>query len=174
MDNRDTRSRQWTELLEKIRDLKFAMLTTEDGEGRLHSRPMATLEAEEEGTLWFFTSRSSRKAHELGEHAGVNLAFIDGGKDTFLSVAGEGRLVDDAGKARELWSPVMKAWFPGGLEDPDLILLRVDVEEAEYWDMASKKMVSLFHMAKALVGKGDRGGGFSGHGTIAPSPGGPA
>ena len=60
------------------------------------------------------------------------------------------------------------------IEDPDLILLRVDVEEAEYWDMASKKMVSLFHMAKALVGKGDRGGGFSGHGTIAPSPGGPA
>jgi general stress protein 26 len=171
MDNRDDLSRQWSELLEKIRDVKFAMLTTENDEGRLHSRPMAILEAEETGVLWFFTARSSRKSHEVEEHRRVNLAFVDGGHDTFLSVAGEARLVDDPGKARELWNPMMKSWFPQGLEDPELTLLRVDVEEAEYWDMASKKVVSLFHLAKALVGRGDRGEGFRGHGTVRPQPG---
>jgi len=170
MDNRDDQDRQWSQLLEKIRDLKFAMLTTEDDQGRLHSRPMAVLEAEEAGVLWFFTARSTRKARDLVGHARVNLAFIGGGQDTFLSVAGDARLVDDPGKARDLWSPMMKAWFPQGVDDPDLILLRVDVEEAEYWDMTSKKMVSLFHLAKALVGKGDRGETFSGHGTLRPSP----
>lgn len=172
MDHRDDHAKQWADLLDKIRHMKLAMLTTEGEEGHLHSRPMQTLETEEDGVLWFFTSRSSRKAWEINQHARVNLAYADGGKDTFISVAGEAVLVEDRRRAERLWSPVQKAWFPGGVDDPDLVLLRVDVEEAEYWDMASKKWATLAQFAKSLAGKGERGVDFPGHGTLRP-PGGP-
>lgn len=168
MDNRDSQERQWTELTEKIKDIKFAMLTTENEEGFLHSRPMATLEAEAKGVLWFFTGKSTLKAAEVGRNPRINLAYIDGGKDTFISVAGEASLLQDPEKARELWNPFMKAWFPQGLDDPDLALLRIDIEEAEYWDIASKKMQTLIRFAKSLAGAGgDRE--MPGHGRIRPA-----
>ncbi|MDB5049331.1 MAG: ral stress protein [Fibrobacteres bacterium] len=149
MDARDDKSEQWSQLLEKIQDIKFTMLTTENEEGVLHSRPMATLNTLEEGSLWFFTGKSTHKCREIGRHPRVNLAFVAGGKDTFVSIAGEAQLVEDASKAEELWNPMMQAWFPEGLDDPELILLRVDVEEAEYWDVASRKMTRFTQFAKS-------------------------
>ena len=50
---------------ELIKDIRVAMLTTVDNEGRLHSRPMATQQTEFDGTLWFFTDSDSVKVHEL-------------------------------------------------------------------------------------------------------------
>jgi general stress protein 26 len=167
MDNRDAKQEQWAELLGKIRDIKFAMLTTLNEEGFLHSRPMATLEAGEEGVLWFFTGRTTLKAREIAAHPRVNLAYSDGGHDTFVSLAGEAHLVGDRGKAEELWNPIMKAWFPQGLDDPDLVLMRVDVEEAEYWDTASKRMTTLIRFAKSLAGHAE-GDEMPGHGVLHP------
>ncbi|MDB5106620.1 MAG: Pyridoxamine 5-phosphate oxidase-like FMN-binding protein [Fibrobacteres bacterium] len=167
MDNRDDKAEQWKELLEKIRDIKFAMLTTENEGGFLHSRPMATLEASESGAFWFFTGKSSLKVREIDHDGRVNLSYISGDRDTYVSVAGEARVVQDAAKAKALWNPFMKAWFPQGLDDPDLILLRVDVDEAEYWDVTSKKMTTLIRFAKNLVGAGDREEP-PGHGKIRP------
>ena len=167
MDNRNALSTQWSQLLEKIRDINFAMLTTENEDGTLHSRPMATQEATSEGSLWFFTGRSSQKIKDIEGCSQVNLAYVAGDRNTFISVAGEAYWVDDKSKAKELWSPILKAWFPGGLEDPDLILLRVDVESVEYWDLASKKMETLIRFVKALAGKGDPEES-TGHGTIRP------
>lgn len=168
MDSRDPQATQWAQLLEKIRDIKFAMLTTEDDDGALHSRPMATLEAEDQGVLWFFTGRSTHKTQEIGHHPRVNLAYASGDKDTFLSVAGTASLLDDPAKARELWSPFMKAWFPQGLDDPDLVLIRVEVESAEFWDVASKKMMTLFRLAKAMAGGGGHGEDSPTHGRLQP------
>jgi len=66
-------------------------------------------------------------------------------------VSGRASVVRDRGKAEELWSPAMKAWFPDGLDDPDLALLRVQVEDAEYWDTPSSKMVHVVGFVKAVA-----------------------
>ena len=167
MDNRETKTEQWTELIGKIRDIKFAMLTTESESGFLHSRPMATLEATEAGAFWFFTGKSSLKVREIYHDHRVNLAYIGGDNDTFVSVAGEAHIIEDHAKAKALWNPFMKAWFPQGVDDPDLALLRVDVDEAEYWDVASKKMTTLIRFARSLVGAGSPDES-TGHGRIRP------
>jgi hypothetical protein len=60
-------------------------------------------------------------------------------------------VVRDKAKAKELWNPLLKAWFPQGLDEPDLVLLNVKVEKAEYWDSPSGKMVQLAGLAKALA-----------------------
>ena len=127
------------------------MLTTEDADGVLRSRPMATQRVEFEGDLWFFTSASSKKVREAATHNEVNLSYVDPGSNKYVSVSGSASLVRDPAKARELWNPIYKAWFPKGLEDPILALLKVEVNKAEYWDSPSSTMVQLAGFLKAVA-----------------------
>jgi general stress protein 26 len=134
-----------------IKGIKFAMLTTAEADGSLRSRPMATQRGAFDGTLWFFTRASSHKVEEVRQDRHVNVAYADPDDQRYVSVSGKARLVRDKGKMKEFWSPAYKVWFPQGLEDPDVALLRVDVTEAEYWDSPSGTMVYLIGMAKAAV-----------------------
>lgn len=167
MDNRETKSKQWTEFLEKVGKIKFAMMTTESEGGVLRSRPMTTLDTEENGTLWFLTGKSTHLVRELETDSRVNLSYVASDHDTYLSIAGEARLVEDTFKVKELWNPAMKAWFPKGQDDPDLALLKVEISDAEYWDVESKKMIALMRMVKAIAGHPDTRPD-PGHGTLRP------
>jgi general stress protein 26 len=119
---------------ELIKEVKIAMLTTMDDQGRHRSRPMGTQQVEFDGDLWFFTGSDSEKAREIAAHPQVNVSYADPGANRYVSVSGKATLVEDADKMEELWNPIFKAWFPDGLDDPTLTLLRVEVEEAEYWE----------------------------------------
>jgi general stress protein 26 len=136
---------------ELIKDIRVAMLTTVDNEGRLHSRPMETQQSEFDGTLWFFTDSESEKVHELERDRHVNLSYAKPDDQRYVSVSGTASTVRDQAKMKELWSPLHKAWFPKGLDDPNIALLRVDVDRAEYWDAPSSATVRLFGFAKAVL-----------------------
>lgn len=142
------------ESIKKIQELTegidFCMLTTIDG-GALRSRPMSTQEFEFDGDLWFFTSDETHKVEEIENDNRVNVAYSKPDENTYLSISGKADIVKDRAKIEELWSPVLKAWFPEGVNDPHLCLLRVGVEQAEYWDAPSSKIVQLFGMVKAIA-----------------------
>jgi general stress protein 26 len=121
-------------LRELMKDIDFAMLTTVDDDGTLRSRPMSTQEAEFDGDLWFFTSADTGKVYDIARENQVNVAYARPDKHTYVSVSGTARLVKDRAKMEELWSPAYKAYFPKGLDDPELSLLKVEVEKAEYWE----------------------------------------
>ena len=138
-------------LAKLIKGIKVAMLTTQEADGTLRSRPMATQDAEFDGTLWFFTQASSHKVDEIDREHNVNVSYADESDNRYVSVSGRARLVRDRAKIDELWSPILKAWFPKGKDDPEIALLRVDVEKAEYWDAPSSTLVKLVGFAKAMV-----------------------
>ena len=144
---------QATEKLGKlISKVKFAMLTTADEDGTLRSRPMATQNPDDfNGDLWFFTRASAPKVGEVEHEHQVNVAYAEPADQLFVSVSGRANLVRDHAKAEQLWTPAMKAWFPKGLEDPDLALLQVHVEKAEYWDTPSSTLVHLVGFVKATI-----------------------
>jgi general stress protein 26 len=154
---------------EMIKDVKMAMLTTEAEDGVLHSRPMATQEMDRfDGTLWFFTAASSGKVSELDWNPEVNLSYAQPSDTKYVSVSGTGEVVRDRAKMQELWNDIYKAWFPQGLNDPDLCLLKVEVSTAEYWEAKSGKMVQLFGYLKALA-TGERAQGGE-HGVVDVEP----
>ena len=138
-------------LRELIKNVRTAMLTTHDTEGSLHSRPMATQQAEFDGKLWFFTDATSAKAYEIQKDQHVNASYAKPDDQVYISVTGIASVNRDRAKMEELWNPIHKAWFPQGLEDPNLCLLEVDVQKAEYWDSPSSKVVQLYGFAKALL-----------------------
>jgi general stress protein 26 len=146
-------------LAKLIKGIQVAMLTTQDDDGTFRSRPMATQQTEFDGTLWFFTQAGSHKVHEIDREHQVNLSYADPGDNRYVSVSGLATLVRDRAKIDDLWSPVLKAWFPQGKDDPDIALLRVDVTKAEYWDAPSSTLVKLAGFTKAvLTGKEYRPG----------------
>ena len=61
--------------------------------------------------------------------------------------------MQDAAKAKELWSPWVKTWFDGP-EDPELTLIQIVPEQGYYWDTKDGKIVSMLKMAAgAITGK---------------------
>ena len=140
-------------LAEKIKDVRFAMMTTVEANGTLRSRPMATQDPEKtfDGDLWFFTGIDTPKVEELERNPHVGLSYAKPESDLYVSVSGTAQLVRDRAKMEEFYTPFVKAWFPDGLDDPNLALLKVTVTEAEYWDAPNSKMVQLVGLVKAVV-----------------------
>ena len=139
-------------LWELVKDIRFAMFTTRT-DGRLRSRPMTTQnsEVDERSSLWFFMSRGSDAVGDLESDPVVNVAYADPGRDAYVSVSGEAAVVEDRAKKEQLWSKLAEAWFPDGVDDPELALVEVRIEDAEYWDVKESKVTQLFKMAKAAV-----------------------
>jgi general stress protein 26 len=144
----DTTAKLW----ELIRDIKYGMFTANHGNGHLHSRPMTTLNRDEKGgVLWFFMSRSGEPALDIESMPEVNVSYSDPGRDAYVSVSGTARIVHDPARKNVLWSPLAQAWFPGGVGDPDLALVAVTINHAEYWDVKTNKATKIFEMAKATI-----------------------
>lgn len=138
---------------ELIRDISIAMLTTQTPDGSLRSRPMQSHQDDKhfDGTIWFFTGANTGKVDEIQDDTHVNLSYAAPDKQRYVSVSGRASVVRDKDKAKELWNPAYKAWFPGGLDDPDLALLKIHVEAAEYWDTPGSAVVHLVGFVKAVA-----------------------
>jgi general stress protein 26 len=122
-----------------IKDIKVAMLTSWDGQ-QMHSRPMHGYQEEFAGELFFFSKLDSGKTHEARKHDQINLAYADIKSQTYVSVAGRAEIVVDRELIKRFWNPMASAWFPKGLDDPDIALIKVTAESAEYWDMTASRM----------------------------------
>ena len=139
-------------LREMIKDIDLCMLTTVDESDDLHSRPMSlNSDVDDEGNLWFFTSSNSHKASEIERTPNVNVSFIDTDKQHYVSISGMAELVRDRQKIKELWKPVLKAWFPDGPEQADIALLKVNVTKAEYWDGPSSTIAQAISFVSAII-----------------------
>lgn len=135
-----------------IKDIGTAMLTTVAPDGSLRSRPMATQGSPlENGEVWFFTSDDSGKVSEINSEHAVNLAYSEPKDQRYVSLSGIATVIRNREQARKRWTPALKAWFPGGLDDPHLALLRVRVQSAEYWDAPNGAMASLIAYAKSKL-----------------------
>ena len=119
-------------LRELLDDFDAAMLVTRRPDGSLRSRPMAVAGLDPDGTLWFLTQDDSGKIDEIASDHHVNVAMQSSMK--FVSISGKAALVKDSRKVEELWNEGWKVWFPGGKDDPHLVLLKVQGEAGEYWD----------------------------------------
>jgi general stress protein 26 len=141
---------EFEKLGELIKDIRIAMVTTVMADGTLHTRPLASLKYENDGQLWFYTAIDSAKVHEIANDVHTSVAYSDTGKDAYVAASGTADIVNDRRRIHDLWTPFAKPWFPNGPDDPNLALLRVHVERAEYW-LSPGKAAYLIGAAKAAV-----------------------
>jgi general stress protein 26 len=149
-----TRSKQRQDL-EKLKDvldgIDTAMFTTVAGDGRLVSRPLRMQEIDEDGAMWFVTDRHSHKIDELAARPRVNVAFAAPSDNTYVSISGKATVLFDKARLNQLWSPAMTVFYPDGVDDPDLCLLRVDMDGAEYWNSPGGVVGNALYLAMAAI-----------------------
>jgi general stress protein 26 len=147
------------EAVDKFRDLvekvTICMFTTIDDNSNIMSRPMWTVNVDEEGNAWFFTNEFSEKIQDVSKDNIVNLIYSHPAKNIYVNVKGTCTVVIDKAKMQDLWQPAMKAWFPDGLDDPKICLVKVTTENAFYWNNTSSKMGVFFQMITTM-GKGGK------------------
>ena len=130
-------------------DADTVMMVSRGADG-LHGRPMAIARVDDDGTIYFMTSKQTSKIDELQADPRVDLFFQ--AKRQFATVSGRATLRDDRELIAELFKEAWKVWLPDGKDDPNAIIIVVDPERGEYWDQTGAKGLSfLYRAAKALV-----------------------
>ena len=135
-------------LWDLIMDIRLAMLVTRDG-GLLRSRPLLSHPDEKDGVIWFLTAKSDSKVMEILNEQAVNLSYMDMDHSHFVSVSGKAYPTLNRAKLDEVWSPYSEAWFPEGKDDPELVMIKIVPEQAEYWDMERREMLTLAEFLEA-------------------------
>jgi general stress protein 26 len=137
-------ARAW-ELMKKI---GFAMLVTQDGD-RLRARPMSAYVERDDNAIYFLTDARHHKDEEIAHNPNVNVSFADAGDQKYVSVSGTAVVSNDRAKIKQLFSTPAKAWW-NSAEDPNIRVLKIAPESAEYWDSPGS-VISYVKMAAAAV-----------------------
>lgn len=129
--------------LTKLKDSPFVMIGLADSDA--HHEPMtAQLDDDRPNTLFFFAGKDNRIAG-----GGPAMAhFAAKGHDFFACLDGDVSVDNDRAQIDKLWNNQVEAWFPGGKTDPNLTLLRFDIDSAELWETD----ISLSGRVKMLFG----------------------
>ena len=127
------------EAVEKIQEIvKSAetcfFCTSAQPNGAMNARPMNVRQVDEEGNFWFLSAKESRKNAELTTNPVVTLFLQGSPHSDFLHIEGEGTVLTDRAKLDELWTPLIKAWFTEGKDDPRISLIKVTPRKGYYWD----------------------------------------
>jgi general stress protein 26 len=161
-----TEDLQQQEAVDKLKSLvksaKVCMFQTIPGNAPFNLRPMSPVEIDDMGHIWFFSNRNSEKNKDIKANPQVQLIFSNMQDSEFLSVYGNAQIIRDRQKFEELWTPLVKAWFPNGIDDPDLTLINVKPLSAHYWDTKDGKMISMLKTAASFITGRTMDGGVEG------------
>lgn len=134
---------------ELAKDINIGMLTTVDADGHFVSRPMGQQDVDDNGVMWFFAERDSRKIEHITANPHVSVTLTS--NSTWISIDGTAEIVDDPAKTHELWNGWVEAWLPQGPDDGSVILIKVTGQSAEYWDTPGGRIASVISFVKAKV-----------------------
>ena len=116
-----------------------------------HTRPMSAQLDGEKSPIWFFTSRDASIVDNVGQSSKAFATFTSSDHDLFACVHGKLVIDNDRAMIDKLWNRYVAAWYEQGKDDPKLVLLRFDADEAEIWQDASSLVAGL----KMMFGAGD-------------------
>lgn len=140
-----------TKLQSIINDTGTCMFFTNTQAGVHNTRPMAVIEVDSNGNVWFFTNVQSAKVKDIEKDSLVHLVFANPSKDSYLDLRGRASIELDKASIEEKWNPLVKAWFPEGKCDPNLCLIKVKTDEGHYWDTDSTKIAEMVKIVTSAV-----------------------
>lgn len=133
-----------------IKGIKVAMLTTMTPDHHLHSVPLLTQDIDFEGVLWFLISKKSPLIYEIKNSRRVNLTYTAANK--FISISGIAELVNIPGRVEQIWHQAHLKWFPHGVHDSQIQLMKVTVERAAYWEGHSAPVSKIIEFVNISTG----------------------
>jgi general stress protein 26 len=138
-----------------IEDTSVAMMITAFGHKPVHAVPMYTKTVDEQGNIWFLSSRNSEHNHQLEKENEIQLLYSNPSKMEFLSVYGKAEITSDRSIIDELYSPTDNSYFDGK-DDPEITAIKIIPSQAFYWDNKSNKYVTLLKLGLGAVTGNDQ------------------
>ena len=155
---------------EMAEDIGMCMFCTELSVRPIPTRPMSLAEVDDSGNLWFISSQKSNKNFEIKHDNEVQLIFAKNSDAHFLSVFGTATIYTDKAHIEQVWTPIAKAWFEEGKDDPEVTVIKVEPKDAYYWDTKYGKMISMIKWAAgAITGNMDNDAGVEDRLNVRPS-----
>jgi general stress protein 26 len=141
------------ELLTLLAEFDTAMLVGVEPDGTLRARPMGLQHDKlPDCDLWFVTADDTHKTGEVDRHHHVNVCCLRSRDRAYVSLSARARVDRNTMEVRRLWQPTWKLWF--GDEEPEdggIVLLKLELERAEYWEPEGGRLRVLYALAKGLV-----------------------
>jgi general stress protein 26 len=150
--------------IDKIKELaedKTCMFCTYEN-NQVVSRPMSTQRIDDDGSIWFLSRKDSNKNLQIVDNHAIYLMYLDTGKQHYLSLNGTARILYDRDLVNDLWTPIAKAWFTEGKDDPEITVIKVSPDGGHYWDTRNGKLVSMVKIAAAAILGNEMDGGVDG------------
>jgi general stress protein 26 len=141
-NNDDTATRLREKFWEALDDSPFVMLGLEGVEDS-RTRPMTAQvdrqdrDKKDGGPIYFFGSRNDGVGADIGQGQRAVAAFASKDHKVFAHIHGTLVPSDDRAVIDRLWNPIIASWYKDGQDDPDLILLRFDTEQAQVWEASA-------------------------------------
>jgi general stress protein 26 len=134
-----------------LAEFPIAFMITIAG-GDVTTRPIGIVGDEEfNGTLWFITDKRSRKVAAIESGATTTLLFQNDKNGDYLQLTGRASVVDDRARLEQYYTTLQRTWFPKGLDDPDITLVRFDADGGNYWDGHDSYARLAIAFAKSIV-----------------------
>jgi general stress protein 26 len=108
-----------------------------------HMRPMTAQCDGSHGPLWFFSSKDTELAKKVRRNHRAIASFTAKNHAVFATLHGTLSIDNDPEMIDKYWNRYVEAWYEEGKDDPKLVLLRMDLEEAEIWENASSLMAGI-------------------------------
>ena len=102
---------------------------TVDENGKPQARTMYVFPPEENMVLWLGTSTNSRKVKQIKNNPNVMVFYFDTKGRSYVSVAGQARLVNDPEKKSHYWMKSWTRYYPD--PEKDFVLIEVIPERME-------------------------------------------
>lgn len=154
------------ETLDAALEIRYAMAVT--AAGGLSARPLTTRAADPDGVLWFLVGASGEIARDVAADPQILLVYAKPGDSRYLSVGGTARLLHDEQRAQRLWTRWATPYFPGGPDDPDLRVLRVDISKVEIWEPHGTRVGQFMRLAAAAMGADVKPESIGRHDVVTP------
>ncbi len=134
-----------------IEDISIAMVVTHAAGQTMRARPMAARADQAENAIYFLTDAEAAKDDEVRHDKNICLAFVDTSKQKYLSVTGRGEILNDRDKIKRFWSVFDRAFWRDA-DDPAIRLLKIQPEQAEYWERAGVVVTTVKMIAAQVTG----------------------
>jgi len=142
---------------ETIGKVQFCFATTVGATGEANVRIIEPLSLEEDWSVAFVTSRSSRKAAEIEANGRLTLAYQHNPDGAYVALVGQARIDADPDAKRLCWKDDLDEWFPAGRDDSDAVVVRFTTERIELWSHARGIMPAPKGLRAAILVRGASG-----------------
>ena len=135
-DNEDV-----TTLKYLVEEIKICMFCSNLNIIPLNSRPMSIHQVDDEGNIWFISSKESNKNFEIATDKRVQLFFTSMSDSHYLSVFGDVTIYKDKEEIDTIWNSIANAWFEESINDATVIIIKVTPTNVYHWDSNENKVV---------------------------------